>query len=335
MERGSYMRTRGTILAALILLSVMLLSQSLNPPMISSLDSRQFDANSDSFEAEEINWNLVQSVSKETAVFTQGLEIYDGKMYESGGLYGHSSVRSFDIGSGKPIETVNLSSELFGEGLTIFDDQIIVLTWKSGRVLRYSLDFENNNESVIPGEGWGICSFNDMLAISDGSSKITFRDPVDMTELSFINVKFDGDFLDNINELECVENKIYANRWYDSRIYEIDIQTGIVTGYIDLSSLTSEYSSITNGGVLNGIAFDPSSGDFWITGKNWSDFHRITFLIEDNSLIDHFQVNYLIGILVSITITFPLIGSFLFSIRGPKEIQASPPLGRLGGPPYG
>ena len=171
-------------------------------------------------------------------------------MYESGGLYGHSSVRSFDIGSGNPIETMNLSSELFGEGLTIFDDEIIVLTWKSGRVLRYSLNFENNDESVIPGEGWGICSFNDMFAISDGSSKITFRDPVDMTELSSINVEFEGNLLDNINELECVENKIYANRWYDNRIYEIDIQSGIVTAFLDLSSLTSEYGSSIDGGVL-------------------------------------------------------------------------------------
>ncbi len=335
MERGSYMRTRGTILAALILLSLIVLSQSLNPPMISSLESTQFNANSDPLEAEEINWNLVQSVPKETVVFTQGLEIYDGKMFESGGLYGHSSVRSFDIGSGKPIETVNLSSELFGEGLTIFSDEIIVLTWKSGRVLRYSLNFENNDESVIPGEGWGICSFNDMFAISDGSSKITFRDPVDMTELSSINVEFEGNLLDNINELECVENKIYANRWYDNRIYEIDIQSGIVTAFLDLSSLTSEYGSSIDGGVLNGIAFDPSSGDFWITGKNWSNFHRITFVTEDNGLTDDFQVNYLIVILVSITIIFPLMGSFFFSIRGPKGIQASPPLGRLGGPPYG
>jgi glutamine cyclotransferase len=329
------MRTRGTILAALILLSMIVLSQSLNPPMISSLESTQLDANSGPFEAEEINWNLVQSVAKETVVFTQGLEIYNGKMYESGGLYGHSSVRSFDIGSGNPIETMNLSSELFGEGLTIFDDEIIVLTWKSGRVLRYSLDFESNDESVIPGEGWGICSFNDMLAISDGSSKITFRDPSNMTELSSINVEFEGNSLDNINELECFENKIYANRWYDSRIFEIDIQSGVVTSYLDLSSLASEYGSSTNGSVLNGIAFEPSSGDLWITGKNWSDFHRITFVTEDHVLTDDFQVTYLIGILVSITILFPLMGSFFFSVRGPKGIQASPSLGRFGGAPYG
>ena len=335
MERGSYMRTRGTILAALILLCVLLLSQSLNPPMISSLEHTQFDSNSKSFEAEEINWNLVRSVVKETVVFTQGLEIYDGKMYESGGLYGHSSIRSFDVGSGRPIETVNLSSDLFGEGLTIFDEEIIVLTWKSGRVLRYSLNFESNDESLIPGEGWGICSLNDMVAISDGSSKITFRDPVNMTELSFIDVEFNGNSLDNINELECFENKIYANRWFDNRIYEIDVQSGVVTRYIDLSLLVSEHGSISNGGVLNGIAFDPSSGDLWITGKNWSDFHQITFVAEDNGLTDDFQVKYLIGILVSISIVFPLFGSFIFSIRRPKGIQASPSLGSLGGPPNG
>lgn len=335
MERGSYMRTRCTTLTALILLSVIALSQSLNPPMISSLDSTQFEVDSNVFDAEEINWNLVQSVSKETAVFTQGLEIHGGIMYESGGLYGHSTIRSFDVGSGQPIETVNLSPELFGEGLTIFNGEIIALTWKSGRVLFYSLTLEINNELEIPGEGWGICSLNDMVAISDGSSKITFRDPTNMAEISSLNVEFDGELLDNINELECVEDKIYANRWYDNRIYEIDTQSGIVTRYIDLSSVSKEYGSVENGSVLNGIAFDPSSGDFWITGKNWSDFHRITFVTVNNDLTDDFQVNYLIGILVSIAIIFPLIGSFLFSIRRPKGIQASPYLARRGGAPNG
>ena len=194
---------------------------------------------------------------------------------------------------------------------------------------------EINNELEIPGEGWGICSLNDMVAISDGSSKITFRDPTNMAEISSLNVEFDGELLDNINELECVEDKIYANRWYDNRIYEIDIQSGIVTRYIDLSSVSKEYGSVENGSVLNGIAFDPSSGDFWITGKNWSDFHRITFVAVNNDLSDDFQVNYLIAILVSIAIIFPLIGSFLFSIRRPKGIQASPYLARRGGPPNG
>ena len=96
-----------------------------------------------------------------------------------------------------------------------------------------------------------------------------------------------------------------------------------------------EYGSVENGSVLNGIAFDPSSGDFWITGKNWSDFHRITFVTVNNDLSDDFQVNYLIAILVSIAIIFPLIGSFLFSIRRPKGIQASPYLARPGGSPNG
>ena len=335
MERGSYMRTRCTRLTALILLSVLAFSQSLNPPMISSLESTQFDVNSGATEAEEIHWNLVQSVSKETVVFTQGLEIYSGIMYESGGLYGHSSIRSFEVGSGKPVETVNLSSELFGEGLTIFNEEIILLTWKSGRVLRYSLNLENNDELVIPGEGWGVCSLSDMIAVSDGSSKITFRDPDDMAEISSLNVEFEGELLDSINELECVGDKIYANRWYDSRIYEIDIQSGIVTRYIDLSSISSEYGSVGNGSVLNGIAFDQSSGDFWITGKNWSDFHRITLVTEDSRIIDDFQVKYLVGVLVSIAIVFPLIGSFLFPNRRPKVIQASPSQAILGGPHYG
>ncbi|MBA46156.1 MAG: hypothetical protein CMB31_06175 [Euryarchaeota archaeon] len=335
MERGSYMRTRGTILAALILLSMIILSQSLNPPMISSTEQMKFYANSDQNEPEEINWELIQSISKDSIVFTQGLEIHDEIIYESGGLYGHSSIRSFDLNSGVLIETLNISSELFAEGLTIYEGEIILLTWKSGRVLRYSMDFESNNESVIPGEGWGICSLNDKFAISDGSSKITFRNPTDLMEISSIDVKLNGESLDKINELECVGDKIYANRWYDNRIFEIDIESGIVTAIFDFSSLVDEHGSSTSGEVLNGIAFDSSSGDFWITGKNWSNFHRISIVVEDNTLIDNFQVTYLIGILITFGIVFPFLGFFFYSIKEPKGIQALTTLGRLGGAPNG
>ncbi len=334
MERGSYMRTRGTILAALILLSLIVLSQSLNPPIIRSLGSVDFEASSGLQEVEEINWELIENITKESVVFTQGLEIHDNIIYESGGLYGHSSLRSFEIGSGMPLETLNISSDLFAEGLTVFDEEIILLTWKSGRVLRFSMGFESNNESVIPSEGWGICSLNDRLAISDGSSKITFRDHVDLMEISSIEVELNGEPLDNLNELECVDDKIYANRWYDNRIFQIDIETGIVTGFLDLTSLIHVHGSIESGGVLNGIAFDPSSGDFWITGKNWSDFHRISFVTNEHAVMDDFEVTYLIGILLSMVIVLPLIGSFFFSLREPKGIQASPSLGRLGGRPH-
>ncbi len=328
------MGARDSIRTALLLLSIIALSQSLNPPMISSLDEAEFHASGGELIAEELDWTLVESVPKESLSFTQGLEIHDGLLYESGGLYGHSSLRVFSLGSGTPIETVNISSDLFAEGLTIYGDEIIVLTWKSGRVLRYSFGLEQVNESLIFGEGWGICSMNNQLATSDGSSRITFRNPDDLVQVSNIEVTINGESLDQINELECLGDKIYANRWYDNRIFEIDMITGIVTSVLDFSSLADDYGSDANGHVLNGIAFDPSSGDFWITGKNWTDFHRIS-IIDNNQHVSTFDGRFLIVFLVSSSLLLPLFGSVFFNIREPKGIQAAPHVGRNRGAPHG
>ena len=328
------MGARDSIRLALLLLSIIGLSQSLNPPMISSFDEAEFRASSSAIIAEELDWTLVESVPKDSLSFTQGLEIHDGLLYESGGLYGHSSLRIFSLGSGTPLETVNISSDLFGEGLTIYDDEIIVLTWKSGRVLRYSFDLVQVNESVIFGEGWGICSTNNQLVTSDGSSRLTFRDPVDLVQVSNIEVTLNGESLDQINELECLGDKIYANRWYDNRIFEIDMNTGIVNSVLDFTSLVDDQDSDANGHVLNGIAFDPSSGDFWITGKNWTDFHRVS-IIDENQNVSTFNGRFLIAFLVSSTLLLPLFGSVFFNIREPKGIQAAPDVGRNGGAPHG
>jgi len=328
------MGARDSIRTALLLLSIIAFSQSLNPPMISSLDEAEFGAPGSAIIAQELDWTLVESVPKDSLSFTQGLEIHDGLLYESGGLYGQSSLRIFPLGSGTPLESVNLSSDLFGEGLTIYGDEIIVLTWKSGRVLRYSLGLELVNESVISGEGWGICSMNNQLATSDGSSRITFRNPADLVQVSNIDVTLNGEPLDQINELECLGDKIYANRWYDNRIFEIDMQTGVVTSVIDFSSLIDDHGSEMNGHVLNGIAFDSLSGDFWITGKNWTDFHRIS-IIDDNQNVSSFNGRFLIVFLVSSSLFFPLFGSVFFNIREPKGIQAAPHVGRHGGAPHG
>lgn len=325
------MGTRDSIRVTLLLLSIIAFSQSLNPPMISALEHVEFYAEEGELIAEELDWNLIDSTTKDSLSFTQGLEIHDGLLYESGGLYGHSSVRVFALGSGIPIETTNLSSDLFGEGLTIFENEIIVLTWKSGRVLRYSLNFEQLNESTIPGEGWGICSMNNQFAISDGSSRITFRDSNDLTEVSSIEVSLNGEPLEEINELECVGDKIFANRWYDNRIFEIDIQTGAVVSVVDFSSLVEEYGSNENGGVLNGIAYDSNTGDFWITGKNWTSFHRISIIVESSEHSSMFEGQILIGLIVVSSLLLPLFGSLLYTVREPKGIQASPHVAEHGG----
>ena len=329
------MGTRDSIRVTLLLLFIIAFSQSLNPPMISALEYVEFHTEDGVLIAEELDWNLVDSTIKESLSFTQGLEIHNGRLYESGGLYGHSSVRVFALGSGNPIETLNLSSDLFGEGLTIFDDELIVLTWKSGRVLRYSLDFEKLNESIVPGEGWGICSMNDLFAISDGTSRITFRNPNDLTQVSSIEVTLNGEPLEQINELECVGDKIFANRWYDNRIFEIDIQTGAVVSVVDFSSLAEEYGSNGNGEVLNGIAYDSNTGDFWITGKNWTSFHQISIIAESPEITSVFEGRILIVLLIIASLLFPLIGSLFYPVREPKGIQASPHVGDHGGGPNG
>ncbi len=210
--------------------------------------------------------------------FTQGLLWYKGKLYESTGLYGRSTLREVDPATGKVERETKLPRRLFGEGLARVDDRLIQLTWQRGRAFLWRLStFEQLDTFRYHGEGWGLCFDGKRLVMSDGSPRLTFRDPRTFARLGQVGVTLGGKPLASLNELECVDGKVYANVWQTQIIVRIDPATGVADEEIDASGLLSPAEQ-KNADVLNGIAYDPVSRHFWITGKLWPKIFEVEWV---------------------------------------------------------
>ena len=80
-------------------------------------------------------YQIINTYPHDIKAYTQGLEFDNEILYESTGLNGKSSLRKIDYLKGKVLNSINLNESFFGEGLTLFDDKIIQLTWKSKKDL--------------------------------------------------------------------------------------------------------------------------------------------------------------------------------------------------------
>ncbi len=209
--------------------------------------------------------------------FTQGLVWDGGLLYESTGLYGKSSLRRVEAMSGRVLDRRAVDPNLFGEGLARVGDRLLQLTWHAGIALVYDLaSLELIDEYGFNGQGWGLAWDGTRLAMSDGSHRLTFRDVSDFRWLATLEVTLGGKPVKNINELEFAEGWLYANVWGEERIVRIDPESGEVDAVIDASNLLSpdEKSRVD---VLNGIAYDPVSQTFWLTGKFWPRMFQVVF----------------------------------------------------------
>ena len=229
------------------------------------------------------NWTveIVESVPHNPEAFTQGLELAGGTMYESTGLRGRSSLRTVDAGTGEVMARVDLPEEFFGEGITVVGDEIVQLTWQSGTALVYDrLTLEEVGEHRYEGEGWGLCLSEDVLIMSNGSDRLARRDPQTFELLGTVTVTasgYDGR-LDYLNELECVEGMVIANVWQTEQLLVIDPESGRVVAAIDAGALVDDVrqnSAASDIDVLNGVAFDESTGTLWMTGKLWPRLYRV------------------------------------------------------------
>lgn len=213
---------------------------------------------------------VVRELPHDIDAFTQGLELDAGTFVESLGLYGESGIRRVDPGTGDVLAHTDLDDDLFGEGLTRVGDRWLQLTWREGVVLVWDDELREVDRLTIAEQGWGLCFDGEVLHHSDGSALLRQRDPDDLTELGRVQVTLDGAPLDQLNELECVDGAVWANVWQTNTIVRIDSASGEVTAVVDASSLT-ERVEVDNPGddVLNGIAHDPATGHFFLTGKHW------------------------------------------------------------------
>lgn len=224
----------------------------------------------------ELSAEEVARYPHDDAAFTQGLLWHDGALYESTGLYGRSSLRRVRLEDGEVLAVRYLGDEVFAEGLARVGDELVQLTWRAGVAYRWPLDgFELGGPPLethaYDGEGWGLCFDGRRLVMSDGSDRLTFRDPETFEAGGSVAVTLDGEPLPRLNELACVGDQVWANVWYDDRIVRIDPSNGRVTAWLDLSGLLSDdvRADLGPDAVLNGLAWREDRGTMLVTGKLW------------------------------------------------------------------
>jgi glutamine cyclotransferase len=208
--------------------------------------------------------------------FTQGLVFHDGKLLESTGEVGHSSLRRVEMETARVLQKVDIPEPYFAEGITLLKGKIYQLTWQHQVGFIYDAwTFEKIGQFNYQGEGWGLTNDGQSLILSDGTYRIRFLDPDNFQVRKTIAVGDGGSTVAEINELEYVQGEIYANIWHADRIARIDPQTGRIVGWIDLTGLLSRGEVHDEEAVLNGIAYDETNGRLFVTGKLWPKLFEI------------------------------------------------------------
>lgn len=218
-----------------------------------------------------------QGYRHDLSAYTQGLFIYKDKMYESTGQYGASTFREVDLESGKILREVRFPSQYFIEGSCVFDGRVYILTWYAQKCFVYDIvSFDKLAELNYKGEGWGLTTDGINLIMSDGSSRLTFRDPMTFAERKSVVVKANGAEVQYLNELEYIDGKVWANVYGQDFIVIIDPETGNVEERVNCNSLLESKYRTKSVDVLNGIACDPSDNSLYLTGKYWPRLYKVS-----------------------------------------------------------
>jgi len=232
------------------------------------------DTDSSYVRAESLVVVVHDNVSHDSTAYTQGLEFHQGRLFESTGLYGNSTLREVNLSTGSVIRSVDLNAGEFGEGMTFVDDEIIQLTWQEGIAYRYQMEtFDIVANYTYEGEGWGLAYDGDQLIMSNRTDVLTLRNATTFEIEGTLNVTLNGEPLDKINEMEIWGGMLLANIYQTEEIVGIDLNSGVVILRIDASGLRPQ-----GAGVMNGIAFDSSTQSLWITGKEWPMMYNVTFI---------------------------------------------------------
>jgi len=223
---------------------------------------------------------VIRTVPHDPGAYTQGLILQGNRFYESTGQYGSSTIREVEVETGRVVVSRPLGEEYFGEGLARVGDRLIQLTWQEGVAFIYDLATLSPVGSMeYEGHGWGLCYDGTFLYMTNGSADLQRRDPETFQLLETLQVRLDGAPVFQVNELECVGDDIYANVFMSNRIVRVDKATGVVTAEIDATGLVPEGGRpLDAGAVLNGIAWDPASDTFYLTGKLWPTMFQVRFV---------------------------------------------------------
>jgi len=230
---------------------------------------------------EDLKTEIVSTYNHDVTNYTQGLEFYEGRLFESTGQFGQSKVSEIDLQTGQPVKnTIRLDGTYFGEGITVFDGTIYQLTWKKGKCFTYSIEDSlqilRKEYSYIGQDGWGLCNDGVSLIMSDGTERLTYRNPETFQIEKTIEVYNNSGPMTQLNELEYINGHIYANVYQTNLIVVIDPNTGKILKQIDCAEL--EALGRGSGDVLNGIAHNEETGKTYVTGKNWLKLFEVKFV---------------------------------------------------------
>ncbi len=231
------------------------------------------------------SYKIINTFPHDKDAYTQGLEYKDGFLYETTGRRGQSTLRKVDIKTGEVLQKVGLDKKYFGEGMTILNNKIYWLTWQARKGFVYDLDtfkqvgeFDYNHSN----EGWGLTHNDNELIKSDGTNKIWFLNSENQKEKRNIQVYTNKYPVDNLNEIELINGKIYANKWQQNSIVIINSETGVVEGVANLNGLrdivAKEQNLEPSDDVLNGIAYDSENNRLFVTGKHWGKLFEIELI---------------------------------------------------------
>ncbi|GAB1858455.1 glutaminyl-peptide cyclotransferase [Flavobacteriaceae bacterium MHTCC 0001] len=223
-------------------------------------------------------FNILNEYPHDITSYTQGLEFYNGKLYESTGQYKESKLRELDYKTGAIVKNINLADTYFGEGLTIMNDNIYQLTWKAKTGFIYDVNTFKKTGSFAYGkskEGWGLTHNDTHIYKSDGTEDIWLLNPKTLAEIEKIQVYTHKGKITDINEMEWINGKIFANRYQKNGVAIINPKNGAVEGVIDFTPLKNKVTQHEKLDVLNGIAYNPETKTIFVTGKRWDKLFEI------------------------------------------------------------
>ncbi|MDM8536403.1 glutaminyl-peptide cyclotransferase [Desulfobacterales bacterium HSG17] len=231
----------------------------------------------------QYTYKIINTFPHNQSSWTQGLvfennTVYESFIYESTGRYGHSCLLKVEPATGRIINSIKLDKKFYAEGLTIINDKLVMLTWHSRKGFVYNKDFSLDKTFSYPSQGWGLTNDGKNLIMSDGSCLLYFLSPDTFKEIRRIRVTENGFSVKRLNELEYIDNKIYANVWMTDKIVIISPKTGNITGWINLEGLFPLAERKNADSVLNGIAFDTSQKRLFVTGKLWPRLFEIKII---------------------------------------------------------
>jgi glutamine cyclotransferase len=220
-------------------------------------------------------YRVVKVYPHDRRAFTQGLQFVDGVLYEGTGQNGESGIRKVKLETGEVLQHQPLNAKYFGEGITVWRDTIVQLTWQSEIGFVYDkASFKQIKSFPYAGEGWGITHDGTRLIMSDGSAVLRFLDPSTFKETGRVTVRDGGAPVKHLNELEFIKGEVWANVWQTARLARISPKTGDVTGWVDLAGLLEPREAVGTD-VLNGIAYDAAGDRLFVTGKWWPKLFEI------------------------------------------------------------